>query len=201
VNSAVSASSLSAAQVAGLAVSCPGCAVDKTLAGTISDNEAFAVMGSYSVKTVKLFGAYEHIKYQNPNSPLTGATGTAYTTIGGYTIPYALMNQAAYTIPKELDVFWTGAQWAITPKASLWVAYYNIHQNSYATGANAGCATNVAGQCSGDLQAFSAVGIYSLNKHFDVYAGFMASNVTNGLSSGYLNTNEFAPTTGVRLRF
>jgi len=201
VNSAVAASSLSASQVAGLAVSCPGCAVDKSLAATISDNEAFAVMGSYSFKPVKLFGAYEHIKFQNPNTPLTGATGTAYTTIGGYTIPYAIMNQTAYTTPKELDVFWTGAQWAVTKQVSVWVAYYNIHQNSYATGANAGCSSNVAGQCSGDLQAFSALGIYSLNKHVDLYAGFMASNVTNGLSAGYLFTNEFAPTTGVRLRF
>ncbi len=201
VHGAVGASSLSAAQVAGLAVSCPGCALDKTVAATISDNETYSVMGSYKFKMVKLLGAYEHIKYENPSNLLAGATGTAYNDIGGYTIPYALLNQTAYTTPKQLDVIWAGAQVAVTKKLSVWLAYYNIHQNSYATGANAGCNTSVAGSCSGDLQAFSAVGIYDLNKHFSLYAGFMASNVTNGLASGYLFTNEFAPTGGVRVRF
>jgi hypothetical protein len=51
------------------------------------------------------------------------------------------------------------------------------------------------------LQAFSAAAIYGFNKHIDVYAGFMASNVTNGFGSGYLFTNEINPTAGVRLRF
>ncbi len=131
----------------------------------------------------------------------TGTQYTAYNTIGGYTIPYAYLNQTAYTNPKKLDVFWTGAQVAVTAKLALWVAYYNIHQNSYATGANTGCSSSVAGSCSGKLQAFSAAAIYGLNKYADLYAGFMASNVTNGLASGYLFTSEFAPTGGVRLKF
>ncbi len=201
VKSAVSAASLSASQAAGLANACPGCSENTSLAGTISDNEAFAVMGSYKFKPVKLFGAYEHIEYKNPTDPLSGATGTAYNDIGGYTIPYADLSQTAYTNPKKLDVFWVGAQLAVTAKLALWLAYYNIHQNSYATGSNTGCSTNIAGSCSGKLQAFSAVAIYSLNKYADIYGGFMASNVTNGYSSGYLFTSEFAPTGGVRLKF
>ena len=198
---AVSASSLSAAQVTALGATCPGCTLSKTLAGTISDNETYAIMGSYKIASVKLLGAYENVEYKNPNSPLAGAPGTAYNDIGGYTIPYALLNQTAYTNPKKLDVFWAGAQVAVTPKLSIWLAYYNVHQNSYATGANAGCTTAVSSGCSGDLQAFSAAAIYSFNQHFDIYTGFMASNVTNGFSSGYLFTNEIDPTAGVRLRF
>ena len=202
VKGAVGASALSAAQVAGLATSCPGCAVDKTVAATISDTETYSVMGSYKVnKMVKLTGAYENIQYKNPNSPLVGATGTAYNDIGGYTIPYALLNQTAYSNPKKLDVFWAGAQIAATKKLSVWLAYYNVHQNSYATGANAGCSSSVAGNCSGDLQAFSIAGIYDFNKHVAFYAGIMASNVTNGFASGYLYTNEIDPTAGIRLRF
>jgi hypothetical protein len=132
---------------------------------------------------------------------LNGATGAAYNTIGGYTIPYAYLNQAAYNNPKKLQVFWIGAQVALTRKLALWLAYYNVHQNSYATGANTGCTTGASSGCSGDLQAFSAAAIYGLNRHFDIYAGMMASNVTNGYASGYLFTNEFAPTGGVRLKF
>ncbi len=201
VRSAVSATSLSAAQVTGLTAACPGCAVDTTLAGTISDNEAFSVMGSYAVKPVKLFGAYEHIAYKNPTDPLRGAAGGAYTTIGGYMLPYAFLKQTAYTNPKKLNVFWLGAQVTVTKKLALWAAYFNSAQNSYATGASAGCMTSVNSGCSGDLQAFSAVAIYGFNKHLDVYAGFMASNVTNGYASGYLQTEEFAPTSGARLKF
>lgn len=201
VHSAVSASALSAAQVTALATTCPGCTLDKTLAATISDNETFAVMGSYKFDRVKLMGAYEHIQYQNPTNPLTGAAGTAYNDIGGYLVPYALMNQTAYTTPKKLDVLWAGAQVSVTKKLSVWLAYYNVHQNSYATGSNAGCTTNANGGCSGTLQAFSAAAIYSLGKHFDLYAGLMASNVKNGFASGYLQTSEVDPMAGVRLKF
>jgi predicted porin len=197
----LSSSPLSAAQVAALTTTCPNCTLSKTLAATVSDNEAYAVMASYKVRMVKLVGGYENIEYKNPDSPRSGPTGAAYNNLGGYQIPYALLNQTAYSDPKKLDLFWVGAQVSVTPKFSVWLGYYNVHQNSYATGANAGCNTSIAGQCSGDLQAFSAAAIYSLNKHFDVYAGFMASNVTNGFASGYLFTNEVDPTAGVRLRF
>ena len=201
VNSAVSAGSLSAAQVTALSTTCPGCAVNNSLAGTISDNESYAAMVAYKFKRIKLFGAYEHIEYKNPNNPLTGAVGAAYNDIGGYTIPYALLNQTAYTNSKKLDTIWLGAQLTITSKLAVSAAYYNVHQNSYAIGANTGCSTSVSSGCSGTLQAFSAAAVYSLNKHFDFYTGIMASNVTNGFSSGYLHTNEVDPTAGVRIRF
>jgi predicted porin len=203
VKSAVSASSLSAAQVTALATTCPGCEVGTTLAATISDNETYAVMAAYKLKRIRLSGGYEHIEYKNPTDPLVGGTGAAYNDIGGYTIPYALMNQTAYVNPKKLDTVWVGAQVAVTSKLALWVSYENIHQNSYGSAsAVAACATNAASSgCSGDLQALSAVAIYGLNKHFDLYAGLMASNVTNGFASGFVQFEEIDPTAGVRLKF
>jgi len=197
----LSASALSAAQVAALSTTCPDCTLNKTLAATVSDNIAYAVMASYKVSIVKLSGGYENIEFKNPDRPLTGATGTAYNDLGGYVVPYAVLNQTAYTNPKKLDAFWLGAQVAVTQKFSVWLGYYNVHQNSYATGSNAGCTTSASSGCSGDLQAFSAAAIYGLNRHLDIYAGFMASNVTNGFASGYLFTNEIDPTAGIRLRF
>ena len=38
-------------------------------------------------------------------------------------------------------------------------------------------------------------------KKFDAYAGFMYSRVHDGLANGYLFTNNFAPTAGLRFRF
>lgn len=201
VRDAISAASLSAAQVTALATACPACAVDTSLAGTVSDNETYSVMGSYKIKRIKLFGAYERIEYKNPSDPLTASPGGSYNTIGGYTIAYANLDQNAYAIPKKLDLFWLGAQLSVTRKISLWAAYYHFHQNSYATGTHAGCMTAVNSGCSGDLQAMSAVAIYSVAKRLDVYTGVMASNVTNGFASGYLHTADADPTVGLRVKF
>jgi hypothetical protein len=38
-------------------------------------------------------------------------------------------------------------------------------------------------------------------KKFDLYAGMMYSAVANGLASGYLFKNNYAPTAGLRFRF
>jgi predicted porin len=138
--------------------------IGTSLAGTVSDNETCIVMGSYKIKRIKLFRAYGRIKYKNPSDPLTTSAGGSHNTIGGYTIAYANLNQNAYAIPKKIDLFWLGAQLSVTRKISLWGAYYHFHQNSYATGTHAGCTTAVNSGCSGDLQAMSAVAIYSVAK-------------------------------------
>ena len=42
---------------------------------------------------------------------------------------------------------------------------------------------------------------YHFTKRFDVYAGAMHAAVHNGLTNGYLNTNNIDPPIGVRFRF
>jgi hypothetical protein len=42
---------------------------------------------------------------------------------------------------------------------------------------------------------------YRFAKRLDAYAGFMFSKVSDGLSSGFLNTSTIDPTVGVRLTF
>src|SRR5260370_11734856 len=69
VRSAVTASSLAAAQVAVLpALSFPA---TNSLAATVSDNTAYALMGSYKLDPFKFFAGYEYIKYVNPATPLS----------------------------------------------------------------------------------------------------------------------------------
>src|SRR6202140_5821012 len=60
-NSAITATSLTAAQVAKL----PGLgySVSNSLAATISDNTAYALMALYNFEPFKFFAGYEHIKY------------------------------------------------------------------------------------------------------------------------------------------
>jgi predicted porin len=194
VFSAISSAPLSAAQVAGLPAL--GYSVSNSLAGTISDNLAYALMTSYKMDPFKFFLSWEHIRFRNPSNPLPAG----FNDIGGYVLAY--VNNNAYVNDKVYNVYWTGARYSVRPHLDLTVAYYTVRQNSYGTGASAGCSSNAFGTCSGILQAYSFDADYTLTKRFDVYAGVMYSGVRNGLANGYLfHTNNLNPTVGVRFKF
>jgi hypothetical protein len=201
--SAISVSALSAGQVgelatASLAAGLPAGAfsVGNSLSATISDNTTFSVMALYKIDPLKFFAGYEHIKFANPANPLTAG----FTIPGGYNL--AFVNNDAYANNKILNVYWAGVRYTVVPNLDLTVAYYGYHQNSYATGADAGCSTNLSGACSGTFDAVSFNADYTLSKHFDVYAGAMYSTVFDGVSEGYLyQRNNLDPTIGVRFKF
>jgi len=190
---AIATAPLSAAQVAGLPAL--GYSSSNSLAATISDNETFAVMGSYSFGAPKLFAGYEHITYDNPKNPLAAGS----LTIGGYVL--AVVNNTAYNNQKTLQVFWAGVKFAATPKLDLMAAYYGYKQNSFATGVNAGCSDTRSGGCSGTENAFSVVADYRFAKRFDGYIGTFWTGVQDGLANGFLNKSTLTTTTGIRFRF
>src|SRR5580698_129765 len=192
VNSSITASALSSAQVGMLPA---GDSLTSTLAGTVSDNTAYALMGSYQYQPLKFFGGYEYIKYTNPKTP----PSAGFVNIGGYVL--AFVNNTAYTEPKIVQVYWSGARYTVIPHLELTAAYYGVHQSAFGTGAQAGCSTNAHSACSGNLQAFSFDADYRFNVHFDAYLGAMYSGVHDGLASGYLSTTNINPTIGVRYKF
>ena len=194
VHDAISAASLSASQVTGLAKL--GYSDSNSVSATISDNTAFAIMGLYKIELVKLFAGFEHIKYANPNTPIE----PGFTDIGGYTLAY--VNNAAYDINKTLELYWVGVRYTLIPHLDLTAAYYGVHQNAYAAGTQTACSTSVNSACSGSLEAFSFDADYVLNRHFDAYAGVMYSGVHDGLANGYtFNTTNINPTIGARYKF
>jgi predicted porin len=194
VNSAISSAPLSAAQVAGLPKL--GYSVTNSLAGTISDNTMFAVMGLYKFDPFKFFLSYQHIKFANPSDPLPAG----FNDIGGYVLAY--VNNDAYVNARIYNVFWTGVRYTVISHLDLTAAYYNVHQNAYGTGTEAGCDTAAHAVCSGTLEAFSFDADYELTKRFDAYAGAMYSGVKNGLANGYtFHTTNINPTIGVRFKF
>jgi predicted porin len=83
----------------------------------------------------------------------------------------------------------------------LAVAYYGYKQNSFATGANAGCSDTRNAGCSGTENAASILLDYRLSKRFDAYAGSMWSGVRDGLANGFLNKDNVATTVGLRFKF
>jgi predicted porin len=193
VNSAVTATSLTAAQVAKLPAL--GYSVSNSLAATISDNTAYALMALYDIDPLKFFAGYEYIKYANPSTPLSAG----FNDIGNYVLAFVTNN--AYNNTKTVQVYWTGVRYTVIPHLDLTAAYYGYHQNAYGTGKQAGCTTTASSTCSGSFEAFSFDADYRFNLHFDAYLGAMYSGVHDGVASGYLNTTNINPTVGVRYRF
>jgi predicted porin len=192
--SAITATSLTAAQLAALPAL--GYPVANSLAATISDNTAYALMALYKLDPLKFFAGYEYIKYVNPKTPLSAG----YIDIGGYVL--AFVNNAVYDNPKISQVYWTGIRYAVVPKLELTAAYYGVHQSAFGSGAQAGCSTNAHSVCSGSLEALSFDADYRFNVHFDAYIGAMYSGVHDGLANGYpVYTTNINPTIGVRYKF
>ncbi len=122
INSAITGSALTAAQVATLPT---GDTLADSVAGTISDNTAYALMGLYRLDPLKFFAGYENIKYANPKNPLSAGS----LDIGGYVLAY--VNNTAYTEPKIIGVYWSGVRYTVIPHLDLTTAYYQVHQSAY----------------------------------------------------------------------
>jgi predicted porin len=192
-NSAITATYLTAAQVAGLPAL--GYSVSNSLAATISDNEAYALMAFYKIDPLKFFAGYERIVYTDPHTPL----GAGFQDIGGYVLAFVTNN--AYINSKKVQVYWTGVRYSVSPYLDLTAAYYGYQQNAYGTGTQAGCTTTAHSTCSGRFEAFSFDADYRFNQHFDAYVGAMYSGVHDGVASGYPQTTNINPTVGARYKF
>lgn len=195
-NQSIAAGSLSAAQLATVGVS------HDSLAATISDNESWTLAASYKVNdALKISGGFERIDYSNPSNPLAAN----FETIGGY--PIAFVNNNAYAHDKILKVSWIGGKYNIDKNWSVGVGYYHYDQNDYHTKVvnnvvvSAPCSDASAGQCSGNLDAFSALVDYRFNKYFDIYGGAMYSKVSDGLANGYLHNSVVSTAAGFRFQF
>lgn len=188
---AISAGVVSAAQVA--AANAAGIAQSNGLISvTVSDNTVFSVGAKYTIGAWKFFGGYEHIDFANPNNPLIPGAFVE----GGYIA--GAVNNTNFTSDRILQTAWIGTKYSITPTLDIFGAYYHEWQNSFATGANAGCIDARASQCSGALDAVSLVLDWRFARHIDMYAGVMWSQVQNGLASGFLQANG-TPTGGTIL--
>jgi predicted porin len=193
INSAITASSLTSAQVAALPAL--GYAASNALAATISDNTTYSLMALYNFDPLKFFAGYMHIKYANPADPLSAG----FDDIGGYVLAFVTNN--AYDNSKTVQVYWTGVRYTVISGLDLTAAYYGYQQNAYGTGKQAGCSTSAHSTCSGSLDAFSFDADYRFNKHFDAYLGAMYSGVHDGAAGGYLYSTDINPTIGVRYKF
>ena len=162
------------------------------VAGTVSDNTSLMLLARYGIGPVKLFAGYENIRFVNPTVPLPVGS----TIIGGYTL--GTVSNTGFPNARDLQVFWTGAKYAVRSDVDLIAAYYHQQQNSFGP---VGCSNASLATCSGQLDAVSFLVDYRFAKRFDAYAGAMYSQVSNGLASGFLNRSTIDPTVGLRFQF
>ncbi|MBR0724988.1 porin [Bradyrhizobium manausense] len=211
-NDGIVASSLtnSTAKAAGscqsLGVSLADCQYLDVLNATVSDNTAWSIMALYNFKTLGLpgvtaMGGYENISMTNPSSVLPAG----YRTIGGYRLNFTPTTFTSFTTARELDVYWLGARWQITPKWVVAGAWYTVDQNSYvragAACTNPGAGTATLAQCAGKLNWLSGTIDYQMTQRLDWYAGLSHTWVNGGFSNGYTHTSNFNATVGARYRF
>jgi predicted porin len=176
--------------------------ISNSVAGTVSDNKTYMVSALWNMNPIplKLYAGYEHIAFDNPTNPLPAGT----VILGGYVLAAVNVQEgpkSTYYNEKTLQVFWGGVKWNLTPDFEFTVAYYGYKQNSFATGAHAGCSDISSSGCSGNLNAASLLLDYKLTKRFDIYGGTFWNEVTNGLANGYYARNNIATTFGARFKF
>jgi predicted porin len=150
------------------------------------------LLASYTTGPLRLYAGFENISFANPSTPLIVGT----PIIGGYTLGTA--NNTNFPNDKDLQIFWTGAKYAVTSNLDVTAAYYQERQNSFGV---VGCSNSSLATCSGQLYAASLVADYKFNKQFDAYIGAMYSQVDNGLANGFLHRDAIDPTVGARYQF
>jgi predicted porin len=220
IKNAVALAALSAAQVAGLEGSCPvgstpetcvaattlNNSISNSLAATVSDNTAIALMGMYNMGVLKFFGGYEHIKFANPDTVLkAGFDVAAYRVVF---VNKQIGEGSTFLHDKTLQVGWVGVRYTVLPELDLVGAWYGYKQNAYGSPtANAECSSSTPhakepGTCGGTETVVSFDADYRLSKRFDAFAGVMYSGVRDGLAGGFpYNVTDITTTAGVRFKF
>jgi predicted porin len=197
----VTSAPLTAANVASLLTAgniSAGLSASNTLNGTVFDSTSYSVGAKYKYQQFTAFAGFEYITEKNPSSPLPNGIAD----IGGYNL---IVNNASLPSEKDLTYIWAGLRYAATAKLDVAVAYYYLHQNQFATAAatlaECGKDTSASSQCSGDEHVMSLMADYHLSKKFDLYGGFMYSQVLGSQDNGFVHNNNFAPSVGLRYSF
>jgi predicted porin len=173
----------------------------QVLTATISDDTSLMLLARYTNGPLKLYAGYEWIQYAPPSDPQVAFSDISgdFVCLGCAAINNTNINNTAFAAhDKILQVFWTGAKYAVTDKLDAMAGYYHYLQNSFGA---VNCSTAALPTCSGTFDAVSLALDWKFAAKFDAYAGFMYSQVNNGLANGYLNHNAIDPTAGVRFQF
>jgi predicted porin len=172
-----------------------GVSVDN-LKATLSNNISGVIMLRYKYRIVTFYGGFEQIRFENPSDTYP----QGFTTLGGYTVLPGDVNSTEYNIAKILRVSWLGVRVAVRDDLDVAGAVYHYWQNNFNTDTCTNGGTS-SSKCAGTLDAAAVMVDSRVTKRLDAYAGVMWSQVTGGLASGYLHSQNIGPTVGLRFQF
>jgi predicted porin len=170
--------------------------------GIVTDNTALMVAARYAWQSLRFYGGYEHIRYENPSDPL----GIGASAQGGYLLSGVEDNNL--DSPKIVQVWWTGVKYAYDASTDITLSYYHEAQNDFRL-PPACTPASFRSSCAGTLNEVSLYVDHHFTRRFDVYAGIAYSNVSGGLAIAishgpgvpYFYDNNVAPTIGGRFSF
>ena len=167
-----------------------------TLALTAEDTKSYMLALRYQLGALAIKGGLQRQTFSNPSNP----TFDNITSLFGQVV--SAVKSTAFTlggaqVEKDLDVFWLGAGYDVTPAFNVALSYYHIAQNDFANGTEA---ANPA-DASGTSSYTSLLLDYRFTPAFDVYLGYMANNLGGGMAVGYLVPSNTVTGLGARYSF
>jgi predicted porin len=174
-----------------------------TVYGIVTDNRAIMFAAKYTWDRFRIFAGYEYIRQANPVNPL----GVGAPDQGGYVMSGVEDNNL--DSPKHVQIWWTGAKYAIDRKTDITAAWYHQLQNDFRVPTTCSVAAGFRASCAGTLNEESLYVDRHFTKRFDAFAGIAYSYVSGGLAIAiphgpgvpYNYNNNFAPTIGGRFAF
>jgi predicted porin len=169
---------------------------------TATNTGGFELVGRYEWEKFKFYAGYIYSLSVNPSDPNYpyGAPSIA----PGIVVPPGFVTTNAYTVPRNLNTVWTGVRYAVRSNLDLAAGVYWESQNDYlatpAVCTGSGSATSNT-RCAGGRYSESFLVDYRPIPRVNLYAGVLVSDVYGGVASGFLHTENVAPTVGMRIRF
>jgi predicted porin len=171
--------------------------------GIVTDNSALMLALKYTWDKFKFFGGYEYIWQENPTNPL----GVGASAQGDYLLSGVEDNNL--DSPKRVQVWWTGAKYAVDKKTDITFAWYHQLQHDFRVPSTCSVAAGFRASCAGTLNEWSLYADHHFTKRFDVFAGIAYSDVSGGLAIAiphgpgvpYVYDDNLAPTIGGRFTF
>jgi predicted porin len=174
-----------------------------TVYGIVTDNSALMGAVKYTWDRFRFFAGYEYIWQNNPANPL----GVGASVQGGYIM--SGVEDENLDAPKYVQIWWTGAKYALNSKTDLTVAWYQQRQNTFRVPSTCGGTAGFRSSCAGTLNEGSFYVDHHFTKRLDGFAGIAGSNVSGGLAIAiphgpgvpYFYDSNIAPLLGVRFAF
>ena len=175
---------------------------DSIVKATAFNTAGVELLGRYQWEKFRFYLGYIFSRSVNPSQ--TSFPFGVPTIADGIFVPPGFVTTNNYTVPRDLNTIWTGVRYSVTKTVELASGVYWETQNDYlappAVCTGSGSATSST-KCSGGRYSYSFLAEYKPVPRITVYGGVMVSNVYGGVASGYLHTQNVAPTVGTRFLF